>query len=98
VIDVPLQALGVAVVPLNRTVLPPWVVPKFVPVIVTLVPTGPLVGLRLLIACAEDDTDDTANRTATPTHRQHAACTVAVFDTAWPADSRDEKTNTRFKI
>jgi hypothetical protein len=46
VILVALHAVGVAVVPLNLTVLVPWVDPKFVPVIVTLDPTGPLVGLR----------------------------------------------------
>src|SRR5713101_7957506 len=43
---VPLQLVGVANVPLNVTVLVPWVVPKFVPVIVTDVPTTPEVGVR----------------------------------------------------
>jgi hypothetical protein len=43
------QLVGVAVVPLNVTVLVPWVAPKFVPVIVTDVPTGPLVGERFVI-------------------------------------------------
>jgi hypothetical protein len=43
------QLVGVAVVPLNFTVLVPCVAPKFVPVIVTDVPTGPLVGDRLVI-------------------------------------------------
>ena len=42
------QLVGVAVVPLNVTVLVPCVAPKFVPVIVTDVPTGPLVGARLV--------------------------------------------------
>jgi mannitol/fructose-specific phosphotransferase system IIA component len=42
------QLVGVAAVPLNFTVLVPWVAPKFVPVIVTAVPTGPLVGDRLV--------------------------------------------------
>jgi hypothetical protein len=46
---VALQFVGVAVVPLNVTVLVPCVVPKLVPVIVTDVPTGPEVGVRLLI-------------------------------------------------
>jgi hypothetical protein len=41
---VALQLVGVAVVPLNLTVLAPCVVPKFVPVMVTGVPTGPEVG------------------------------------------------------
>src|SRR6516225_10870651 len=43
------QLVGVAVVPLNFTVLVPWVVPKLVPVIVTDVATGPLVGDRLVM-------------------------------------------------
>jgi hypothetical protein len=43
------QLVGVAVVPLNFTVLVPWVAPKFVPVIVTEVATGPLVGDRLVM-------------------------------------------------
>src|SRR5207249_1298072 len=38
------QHVGVAVVPLNFTVLVPWVAPKFVPVMVTGAPTAPLVG------------------------------------------------------
>ena len=38
------QVVGVAVVPLKVTVLVPLVAPKLVPVIVTDVPTGPLVG------------------------------------------------------
>jgi hypothetical protein len=42
----------VAAVPLNVTVLVPWVAPKFVPVIVTDVPTGPEVGFRLVIVGA----------------------------------------------
>jgi len=46
---VPLQLVGVPAVPLNFTVLVPCVAPKFVPVIVTGVPTCPLVTLRLVI-------------------------------------------------
>ena len=42
------QVVGVALVPLNVTVLVPLVAPKFVPVIVTTVATGPLVGDRLV--------------------------------------------------
>src|SRR4029434_433549 len=42
------QLVGVAVVPLNVMVLVPWLAPKLVPVIVTTVPTGPLVGDRLV--------------------------------------------------
>jgi len=40
------QLVGVAAVPLNLTVLDPCVAPKFVPVIVTDVPTGPDETLR----------------------------------------------------
>jgi uncharacterized protein YjeT (DUF2065 family) len=42
------QLVGVAVVPLNVTVLVPFVDPKFAPAIVTDVPTGPLAGVRLV--------------------------------------------------
>ena len=42
--DVSLQDVGVASQPLNTSVLAPCVAPKFVPVIVTEVPTPPLVG------------------------------------------------------
>jgi len=44
--EVALQLVGVAVVPLNLTVLLPWVDPKLLPVIVTEVPTVPEVGER----------------------------------------------------
>jgi len=43
-IDVALQLVGVAAVPLKFTVLKPWLNPKFVPVIVTGVATPPDVG------------------------------------------------------
>jgi uncharacterized protein YjeT (DUF2065 family) len=43
-----LQLVGVAVIPLNVTVLAPCGVPKFVPAIVTAVPTAPDDGLRLV--------------------------------------------------
>ncbi len=46
---VALQPVGVANVPLKATVLDPWLAPKFVPVIVTELPTAPEVGLRLVI-------------------------------------------------
>jgi hypothetical protein len=45
---VALQLVGVPVVPLKVTVLDPCVEPKFVPVIVTEVATGPEVGDRLV--------------------------------------------------
>ena len=41
--------MGVPAVPLNVTVLVPWVVPKVVPEIVTAVPATPEVGERLVI-------------------------------------------------
>jgi len=44
-----LQLVGAPVVPLNVTVLVPWLAPKFVPVIVTEVPIPPDVGLRLVM-------------------------------------------------
>jgi len=44
--------VGVAVVPLKVTVLVPCVAPKFVPVIVTDVPTVPEVGFRLVMVGA----------------------------------------------
>jgi len=46
---VALHAVGVPTVPLNVTVLVPWLAPKFVPAIVTEVPTTPEVGLRLVM-------------------------------------------------
>ena len=52
-IEVALQLVGVALVPLNVTVLVPCVAPKFVPVIVTDVPTTPEVGDKLLMLGAE---------------------------------------------
>jgi hypothetical protein len=50
---VALQLDTVAVVPLNFTVLEPWLDPKFVPVIVTEAPTAPVVGERLVMLGAE---------------------------------------------
>jgi hypothetical protein len=45
---VALQLVGVAAVSLKLTIPLPWVAPKFVPVIVTGVPTTPVVTDRLL--------------------------------------------------
>jgi hypothetical protein len=44
-----LQLVGVAAMPLNVTVLVPWLAPKFEPAIVTDVPITPEVGLRLVM-------------------------------------------------
>src|SRR6266849_5150278 len=63
---VPLQLVGVANVPLNVTVLVPWVVPKFVPVIVTDVPTAPDVGFRFVMLGADDVTVKLDPLLATP--------------------------------
>src|SRR6266480_2862330 len=46
---VALQLVGVAAVPLNVTVLVPWDAPKFVPVMVTCVPTAPEVADKFVI-------------------------------------------------
>jgi hypothetical protein len=46
---VALQLVGVAAIPLNLIVLEPWLAPKFVPAIVTGVPTGPAVGFRFVM-------------------------------------------------
>ena len=46
---VALQLAGVAAVPLKVKVLVPCVVPKFAPLMVTEVPTGPDVGDKLVI-------------------------------------------------
>jgi hypothetical protein len=47
-----LQVVAVAAVPLKVTVLLPCVAPKFVPVIVTGVPTAPVFGLKVLMVGA----------------------------------------------
>jgi hypothetical protein len=46
---VALQLVAAAAVPLNFTVLVPWVAPKFKPAIVTVAPTSPEAGFRLVI-------------------------------------------------
>src|SRR6266852_2909073 len=58
-IDVALQLVGVAAVPLNLTVLLPWVAPKFVPVMVTDAPTAPELGDKLLMLGAASTVNDT---------------------------------------
>jgi len=44
-----LHEVGVAELPLNVTAPVPWLAPKFAPVMVTEVPTGPEVGLKLVM-------------------------------------------------
>jgi len=63
---VALQFVGVPAVPLNVTVLDPCVPPKFVPVIVTDVPTGPDVTFRLPMLGAGDVTVNVTPLLATP--------------------------------
>jgi len=46
---VPLQFVGAALTPPNKTVLVPCVVPKFAPEIVTAVPTTPELGLKFVM-------------------------------------------------
>ena len=59
-IEVALQLpIVVAAVPLNFTVLVPWVEPKFAPVIVTDAPTAPEVGDRLRNARSRNTVNDT---------------------------------------
>jgi hypothetical protein len=53
---VALQLVAVAAVPLKVTVLVPCVAPKFVPLMVTAVPTPPVLGVRLVILAAEATT------------------------------------------
>lgn len=54
--EVAFQLVGIPVVPLNVTVLMPCDEPKFVPWIVTPVPTTPALGARLLMLGSEDVT------------------------------------------
>jgi hypothetical protein len=48
-IEVALQLVGVADVPLNVTVLTSWFSPKLLPLIITVAPTGPDAGDRLVM-------------------------------------------------
>jgi hypothetical protein len=65
-IRVALQLVGVAEVPLKVTVLDPWLDPKFAPLMVTEVPTGPEVGDRPLIVGAGTETAKLAPLLASP--------------------------------
>jgi len=62
-----LQLVGVATVPLKVTVLVPCNAPKFAPLIVTGVPTGPLPRLKLVIVGAAVAVNGTALLTTPPT-------------------------------
>jgi len=63
---VALQLVGVADAPLSVTVLFPCVAPKLVPVIVTEVPAGPLLGFRLVIVGVREVTEKLTPLLATP--------------------------------
>jgi len=80
-IEVAFQLVGVAVVPLNVTVLVPWVEPKFVPVIVTDVPTGPDVGDKLVML----ETDPPVTVKVTPLLRIPLKVLTTMFPVVAPA-------------
>jgi hypothetical protein len=70
------QPVTVAAVPLKVTVLLPWVAPKFVPLMVTAVPTPPELGVRLVILGA----DATTVRVVEPETLPNAALIVVEPD------------------
>jgi hypothetical protein len=78
---VALQLVGVPAVPLNLTVLVPCVAPKFVPVIVTGVPAGPDVTLRLVMLGAGAVTVNVAPLLAVPPTVTTTLPVVAPFGT-----------------
>jgi len=80
---VALQLVGVATVPLNLTVLVPCVAPKSFPSILTAVPTGPEVGVRLVIAGI------TAGTCASPTGPQN--CITRMASTPMSAGRRTSR-------
>src|SRR5204863_332392 len=61
------QLVGVAVVPLNVTVLVPLVAPKVAPAIVTAAPTTPLVGERVVIVGGTITVNETPLLASPPT-------------------------------
>src|SRR5882762_803570 len=75
------QAVGVAAIPLNVTVLVPCVAPKLTPAIATDVPTGPETGLRLVMLGAVDVTEKEKPLLATPLTVTTTLPVVAPFGT-----------------
>jgi len=75
------QLAGVAVTPLNFTVLVPGVVPKFAPLIVTDVPTTPDAGFRLVILGDEPPPALPALKAAKTTPQLSGAPRIAPADT-----------------
>lgn len=67
------QLVAVAVVPLNFTVLLPWVDPKLVPVIVTEAPTAPDVGERLVILGAATAVEDSKKNEKQRTNAENSS-------------------------
>jgi hypothetical protein len=82
---VALQLVGVAAVPLKVTVLVPWLAPKFVPVILTEVPAGPVVGLKLVMLGTATPPAGlkAANRAPQVSEAARVAVTDAVPAAAW---------------
>jgi hypothetical protein len=66
-IDVALQLAGVATVPLNVTVLVPWVMPKFIPAIVTGAPVAAEDGDRLAMLGTPNTVNGSAALATPPT-------------------------------
>jgi hypothetical protein len=80
---VAVQLLAVpAAVPLNVTVLEPCDAPKFAPVIVTEVPTGPEPGLRLVMLGGEPPPAPAALKAASAAPQLALAENVALADMA----------------
>jgi hypothetical protein len=75
---VPLQLVGVAPVPLNVTVLVPCVAPKFVPPIVTVVPTTPDDGVRLVMLGEDPPLPPVRNATICMIHELDVMGAVAL--------------------
>jgi hypothetical protein len=79
--DVALQLVGVAVVPLNFTVLLPLVAPKLVPMMVTEVPTAPETGDKPVMFGADAETVKLTPLLATPPTVTTTFPVVAPFGT-----------------
>jgi hypothetical protein len=86
------EVIVVAAVPLKVTVLVPWVAPKFVPAIVTDVPTAPEVGLRLEMVGAVDagvppHPASPIDKVATARSRRHSATRAPRVELSLPRRS-----------
>ena len=84
-----LPAVTVAVVPLNFTVLLPNVASKLVPVIVTEVPTFPLIGLKLvMVGAGIDVVDENINSFAVITPPPLLVLTGLAYTAGWPTEAK----------